>query len=61
MDADYVGKPIAKSNNNPKFSVTNIRPKPVNPNCDTCSTIVISENVSKAEMIEIENFLKQYQ
>ena len=28
MDADYVGKPIVKSNNNPKFSVTNIRPKP---------------------------------
>ena len=61
MDADYVGKPIVKSNNNPKFSATNIRPKPVNPNCETCSTIVISENVSKAEMIDIENFLKQYQ
>lgn len=61
MDADYVGKPMMKSNNNPKFSVTNIRPKPVNPNCETCSTIVVNSNVSEAELIEIQQFLKQYQ
>lgn len=61
MDADYVGKPMIKSNNNPKFSVTNIRPKPINPNCETCSTIVVANNVSEAELAEIQQFLKQYQ
>lgn len=61
MDADFVGKPIIKGNNNPKYSVTNIRPKPVNPNCETCSTIIVGSNVSEKELLEIQNFLKQYQ
>lgn len=61
MDADFVGKPKMSTKGNPKYSVTNIRPKPVNPNCETCSTIIISSNVSEAELAEIQQFLKQYQ
>ncbi len=59
-NAEFVGKPKIPVKQNPKYSVVNVRPKPINPNCETCSTIVVSDNVSKAQLAEIQQFLSKY-
>lgn len=59
-DAEFVGKPKIPVKENPKYSVVKVRPKPINPNCETCSTIIIGSNVSEAELAEIQKFLNQY-
>ncbi|MBN8640242.1 MAG: hypothetical protein J0L86_00390 [Flavobacteriales bacterium] len=59
-NAEFVGKPKIPVKQNPKYSVVNVRPKPINPNCETCSTIVIASTVSKEELAEIQKFFSQY-
>lgn len=59
-NAEFVGKPKIPVKQNPKYSVVNVRPKPVNPNCETCSTIVVAGTVSAPELAEIQKFFSQY-
>jgi hypothetical protein len=59
-NAEFVGKPKIPVKQNPKYSVVNVRPKPVNPNCETCSTIIVESTVSQVELAEIQKFFSQY-